>query len=240
MEQHGTSLPVLQLKDIRIPNFMKDSDRHVRQGFIELMKELGFNYLEENGVWEYSHEKLTVEPGDVCIDCGSNLGLVAAWMATKGASKVYAFEPAKNIYPRLQQTALLYPDIISPYNVALGATQSSLTLIETVSIIGSHFDKYDINPYAGFSTSYQVDVESIDALFPNENVSFIKMDCEGAERDILVGAQEVIRRCRPKMVISHEHLQDDRTMLPQLIKAIVPEYNIAENHSNFYCWVEKK
>lgn len=240
MEQNRMSLPVLQLKDIRIPNFIKDRDREIQHGFIELMKELGFKYLEENGIWGYSYEKLTVEPGDVCIDCGSNLGLVAAWMATKGASKVYAFEPAKNIYPRLQQTASLYPDIISPYNIALGATQSSLVFVETISTIGSHFSKYDVNPFAGFSTSYQVDVESIDALFLNENVNFIKMDCEGAERDILVGAQEVIRRCRPKMVISHEYLQDDQIVLPQLIKAIVPEYNIVANHSNFYCWVEKK
>lgn len=235
----NTQLKSIQLKDIVIPNFWHATDRNIADGFLELMKEFGFRYLEDDKIWNYANEFVTVSPGDICIDCGSNIGLVSAWMATKGASKVYAFEPAQNVYPWLLQTVKLYFDIIEPYNIALGAADSEIMFTQTLSIIGSHFNKYDINPRAGFQATYPVQVKTIDNLFKDKQIDFIKMDCEGAERDILLGAQEVIRRCNPKMVISYEHLSDDKEMLFKIIKAINPNYNIMLNQFNFFCWVDK-
>lgn len=57
-----------------------------------------------------------------------------------------------------------------------------------------------------------------------EKVDFIKMDTEGYERNIIMGAAKTIRRFSPVIVCSAYHLKDDKIKIPELIKSINPEY----------------
>jgi hypothetical protein len=52
------------------------------------------------------------------------------------------------------------------------------------------------------------------------------MDIEGAEREALTGATQVIRKFRPRMVVAMEHLPDDVTAIPQTVRAIWPGYQV--------------
>ena len=58
------------------------------------------------------------------------------------------------------------------------------------------------------------------------DVSYVKMDVEGAEADTLQGMQETIRRCKPKMLVSAYHKPDDFITLPRLIHSICPDYRL--------------
>ena len=60
----------------------------------------------------------------------------------------------------------------------------------------------------------------------------IKMDVEGAEPDLLLGAKNTIRRYRPKLMISAYHQADHLFEIPELIRAMVPDYKLyVRNHS---------
>ena len=58
------------------------------------------------------------------------------------------------------------------------------------------------------------------------DVSYVKMDVEGAEAETLQGMQETICRCRPKLLISAYHKPDDFITLPGLLLDICPDYRL--------------
>ena len=57
-----------------------------------------------------------------------------------------------------------------------------------------------------------------------ENVTFIKMDVEGAECEALRGAERQIRANKPKLAISLYHKTTDLLEIPKIIRSYIPEY----------------
>lgn len=76
----------------------------------------------------------------------------------------------------------------------------------------------------------KVPVDSIDHKHKDDNVTFIKMDIEGAEIEALKGAQEIIQSRRPKLAICIYHRPSDLFKIPFLIKSMVPEYKLYMRH----------
>lgn len=71
-----------------------------------------------------------------------------------------------------------------------------------------------------------ISVTSIDALFPHEEISFIKMDVEGAEKETLHGAKNIIQKHQPKLFVACYHYDEDILHLPLLIHELNPNYKI--------------
>jgi FkbM family methyltransferase len=67
-------------------------------------------------------------------------------------------------------------------------------------------------------------------IMKTEKVTYIKMDIEGAEPKALLGAEEVIRRCKPKMAVCVYHKPEHLWEIPLYLKKIVPEYKIFFRH----------
>lgn len=63
-----------------------------------------------------------------------------------------------------------------------------------------------------------------------DDVSFIKMDIEGAEYKAIRGAAKLIERCKPKLAISIYHKVEDIWELPELILKICPDYRLYMRH----------
>lgn len=59
-----------------------------------------------------------------------------------------------------------------------------------------------------------------------EDITFIKMDIEGAECSALRGAEAQIRKNKPKLAISLYHSWSDLIEIPKIIKSFVPEYKL--------------
>lgn len=74
-----------------------------------------------------------------------------------------------------------------------------------------------------------IEVTSIDETIKGE-VSFIKMDIEGAESAALAGAEQTIKRCRPRLAISVYHKEDDFVSIPLLLLKMNPQYQFALRH----------
>jgi FkbM family methyltransferase len=149
------------------------------------------------------------QPGDTFIDVGGNAGLVslaaACWIGREG--RVHVFEPSTREYRRLLDTiARNRLDRVSAHPVALGTRHGTGALNVAsgphtgLNTFGSHF------PYSGISveTTEQVDVRTLDEVVEQEaigRIAAIKIDVEGMELDVLRGAQAVLARDRPALVI---------------------------------------
>jgi FkbM family methyltransferase len=76
----------------------------------------------------------------------------------------------------------------------------------------------------------EVEVVSLDKLLPDTEISFIKMDVEGAEMEALRGAADTIRRNTPKLAISVYHKRDDIFEIPLFIHQLHPGYKLYLRH----------
>ena len=88
-----------------------------------------------------------------------------------------------------------------------------------------------INP--AFSSIYNSNTIRIDDFCKENNITnlgYIKMDIEGYELDALNGSKEIIRKFKPKLAISAYHKFDDFWNISNLIKEILPEYQLFFRH----------
>lgn len=158
--------------------------------------------------------ELELRPGDVLFDVGANVGTYSLIAVRQHPGKVsaYAFEPSFSTYAQLCRNVMLNEcqATIYPYMIALGRETGMATLNywsldsgASMHAVGRSVD------YAGreFEPVYrqQVMVHSLDDLverygFPVPQL--IKIDVDGTELDILVGAQRVLedRRVRSLMI----------------------------------------
>lgn len=76
-------------------------------------------------------------------------------------------------------------------------------------------------------------VDSLDNVLGKKEVSFIKMDVEGAELEALQGAKNLIQRNAPKLAICVYHKLSDIYEIPQLLLEYNPNYIFYLRHYSF-------
>lgn len=69
----------------------------------------------------------------------------------------------------------------------------------------------------------------LDDVLQDKQVTFLKMDIEGAEKEALIGAERIIRIHKPKLAISVYHKKEDIWEIPKLLLEMNPHYR-------FYLW----
>jgi hypothetical protein len=76
-----------------------------------------------------------------------------------------------------------------------------------------------------------MDLVRLDSELP-EGATFLKLDVEGHELDTLKGAEETIRRCKPRIAVCVYHKDDDLLTIPAYLKSLHPDYHIGLRHCN--------
>lgn len=72
---------------------------------------------------------------------------------------------------------------------------------------------------------------ALDMFFQErEAPTFIKMDIEGAEKEALIGAEQIIRCHKPKLAICVYHKPEDIYVLPELINSFREDYRFYLRH----------
>jgi FkbM family methyltransferase len=137
----------------------------------------------------------SIEPGSVIADIGANIGnhTVFFGLCCK-AEKVISFEPLKVAYNILQRNVEINKlQNVDAHNVAVGIQGDRLSLerCTPTNLGGSQFISSDKGDYS---------VVSLDSL-KLEKLDFIKLDVEGSQSPVLIGAKETITSLRPKILV---------------------------------------
>lgn len=155
---------------------------------------------------EINFVKSHLKPGEIFIDIGSNIGLFSMIGSQKVGShgKVIAFEPSPTTFERLQlNTTLAVYDNIEIRNLGLSNSNSKLIL----NISGGGYDAWDT-----FGTveeekrtgQVEVEVSTLDDQLTGVDktkISLIKIDVEGWEKFVLLGAQTFLQQFSPALLI---------------------------------------
>ncbi|MEJ2612240.1 MAG: FkbM family methyltransferase [Candidatus Thiodiazotropha sp.] len=167
---------------------------------------LGLAYYLQRKQYFFERDGVSVKPeeGDFVIDGGACLGdATATFSNAVGANgKVYAFDPVKEHLDILEYNINQFPlknVIAMPYGL-------STKIVDAEPIT--------LNSYApGFNPGNSiVPLRTIDSLVDNgeiKKVDFIKLDVEGCEKDVLLGASQTIHKFHPKLAISLYHKPND-------------------------------
>jgi FkbM family methyltransferase len=123
--------------------------------------------------WSNIHMKeledfFPINPGDVFVDLGSNIGMSATYAELKGASKIYCVEPDPNVFECLVKNSgsnwVLENSAVSKYNgyetIKLWPTDSQIS-VQAIT-------------FNDFITKHNI-----------TKIDYLKIDIEGAELDVI-------------------------------------------------------
>lgn len=133
----------------------------------------------------------------VVVDVGANVGLYTCVLA-RVAAKVWAFEPDPRNFIRLQRNIVLgHLSNVDARRRALmefeGQVEMFLPLKATPSWVRTE------NP-DDWESRGRVKAERLDDVFSEDRLDLIKIDVEGSEMPVLLGAKGVIRKYRPMIL----------------------------------------
>ncbi len=162
------------------------------------------------GVWEPHVEAWLcrlLRPGDVALDIGANLGYFSAVMSAQvgKTGKVLAFEPVPKTLQQLHLTKLANrAENLTIYPVAIGETDSTVDIRFEPGVAGnaSAFQRF----HAGNTEVARVELRSLDSLSASgllPDAQLIKIDVEGNELNVLLGATAYLRRAQPSIIFEY-------------------------------------
>lgn len=156
--------------------------------------------VDQSGLWEDHVTKtigLLLYPDDVAIDAGAHVGIHTVTMLNQGAT-VHSFEPISYNRTLLEinaPKAIIHEQALSD--------ECSATCIDYK--LRSPFQQSNMGDFSIGRGNYYVPTATIDSfdLAPR----LIKIDVQGAEKKLLLGAEKTIRDSRPYMIIELENHQ---------------------------------
>lgn len=186
-----------------------------------IFAECGKQYFD---VFSAQDREIFVDAG--CFDASSLTGFIS-W-ANGSYEKVFAFEPIDEMFQLIRER-LINENIskIELFQSALWRGNEKLPFMKNKS--GSCVTDLEN------ATSF-VEGVALDEVVKDEKVTFIKMDVEGSELNALKGAENTIRKNKPKLAICIYHKPEDVLEIPAYILDLVKEYKFYIRHYSSCIW----
>ncbi|MDR0222244.1 MAG: FkbM family methyltransferase [Oscillospiraceae bacterium] len=162
--------------------------------------------------------------GEFFVDAGACKGdTVDLFLRITGKKfkKIIAIEPdAKNFMALRRRFYALGSGVFIPVNAAAWSEDATLEFTAKTGRGGA--------VYPGRGRRVEVAAVKIDGLCAGsgDKPTFIKIDAEGAEGEILAGAANVVSKYRPKMSVALYHRAEDMYALPLKIHSLNPRYKM--------------
>ena len=154
------------------------------------------------------------------IDCGAYTGDTIEELLKQNINIGYtiSFEPDNKNLITLNKTlsrlklgdSIVYPAGVYSTNTILNFANNGIDSSASISD----------------NSSIQIPVVSLDTILLNSNPNFIKMDIEGAEKEALIGAKNIIQKYKPNLAICLYHKEEDLWELPLFINEIESSYEM--------------
>ena len=157
-----------------------------------------------------------LQPGAVVIEVGANIGAhtvhLAKLVGPQGA--VLAFEPQRVIHQLLcANVALNELFNVHSFHAAAGRAPGSLKVPPLDYAAENNFGGLSLG---GASTGEDVPVVTLDG-FNLPAVRLLKVDVEGMEADVLLGARQLIARHRPVLYVENDRRDKSEALILSLI-----------------------
>lgn len=146
-----------------------------------------------------------LRPGEVVMDAGANVGLFSVVMgrAVGRNGAVFAFDPVPTNIARLRANLKENGiDASGVFEVALGSANGQMdlkmsddTAYASIQVVQSGFDN---------GLTIPVKVKKLDDVWEELRrppVSFLKMDVEGAEVEVITGSRGMLAACHPTLLV---------------------------------------
>lgn len=182
-----------------------------------------------NGKQYFPSDIINLTKEEVFIDVGAYNGDTLRQFideTNKNFINIISYELDKINFQKLQKEIQTYDPVIKnkiiPYNIGLFYKNMSV--------------KYSSNTTSASINNESETVGQVVSLskhLTNVSPTYIKMDIEGAELDALIGAEEIIKRCKPKLAICVYHKPEHFWEIPFYIKKMLPEYKIYLRHHSY-------
>lgn len=216
----------LKINNSIIPNFYLNHYNTILSKdimYFELNHLIHKIFLYNNDLTFYETKDIKINKNDIVFDCGGNMGLFAAAIANR-CNMVYSFEPMSLIRKNLYKTATLYNNIIIvPYG--LYDKNCKKFLLQKDNPGASSVFQYN-NIYNKTLYKEQCKLITIDNFVKKTKIipTFIKVDIEGCEYELLKGAQNCLKKYKPKISIAL-HYQDEEKI--GQIKKLLSNYKLS-------------
>lgn len=140
------------------------------------------------------YDKLNLQPGDVVIDIGAHVGIVSIYLAKRYPGiKVYAFEPVPANYQRLCRNlhANGAEGVIAVNKAVTGDGRSiGIAVQPEINTGGGSM----LNTATKSLIASSCTLSDIFGLYVQGRAKLLKIDCEGAEYEILQGSEALLDR----------------------------------------------
>lgn len=192
------------------------------------------HYWEE---WMFKYIQQYYIANTNIIDLGGNIGTTTLLMTEclSNNYKVYSFEPIYSdiLFKNIKDNNLSKKVIVYPYGV--GDTIKTLKIKPVNFSNNINFGAISLmNNLEDKDNSYKIDIVPID-YFNFENISLIKIDVENMEIEVLEGCLNLIKKCKPTIII--ETYQLDELKQNNIFKELITlgyEINIIPEGCNDY------
>jgi FkbM family methyltransferase len=180
----------------------------------------------------YPPDVLAPSAHEVFVDCGAYQGDTVEWFHEKNGgrfSKIIAIEPdpknAAIMRAKLPDWRREMPGTVTIEEVAVGASPG-FTEFDGTGTVRSRVGE----------GGQRVEVRTLDQLLDGERPTFVKMDVEGAEADVLRGGAQVIARHAPVLAVCLYHRPADLWEIPLLIRSLCDDYRLFLRRYSDECW----
>lgn len=143
--------------------------------------------------------------GRVFVDVGANVGTWSRWLAAF-FERGYAVEPNPEAVAELRTEV---PETVTILPVGAWSSDTTVTFsrFEQTAHTSAYFEEEGLN--TGLRTGLlDLPCRPLDSLPIVGPVDFLKCDTEGAEIEVLKGAEQLIRRDRPWLIVEVHSLEN--------------------------------
>lgn len=135
------------------------------------------------------------------LDVGANIGNHALFFVRVMGRRVHVFEPQDHVRAALIESISLNEadDRVTVHALAVGQRAGTARLYKSEP--GNLGSASTIHKYDDADNGIAVRVVAIDELHLDERVALIKIDAEGADHAVLMGAQETLEKDRPVVTV---------------------------------------
>jgi len=188
-----------------------------------------FAFTPPNSLVPQYFDAFSPNGNETFVDCGVLDGDTvydfARWSLGK-YRKIFAFEADKDNYEKCKVNLSKLQDVVL-YNLGVWDREETLSFNNTATGFSGILEN---KQQAAKDNVITIKTCALDEILKGEEITFIKMDIEGAELKALQGAAKIIREQKPKLAVCVYHKPEDMWEIPDLLLELNPDYHFKIRH----------